>query len=203
MVKRRRKIRNLWLNPNYQGQYIIFLVASCFLVMSCYGVVFYLFIKENFDSIMEVAPLSGMIQENLANDLETTIYYLLLASGGFLISVALVGLLMSHKVAGPLLKIRNVCSRINRGEKDARIYLRPDDYFKDVAVYLNYTFDKLQAPEQVYYKVVKSRRHVGEIFNLEKINKLVAADELSQSDLVVEFERKDAEPCALSSVLKS
>ena len=201
MGRPRRQFRNLWLHPSYQGQYIGLLILSCSLAMICYGVVFYLFVKENFDSLMEVAPLSIVAHQNLSNDLSLTIIYLFTASLIFLLFVFLVGLIMSHKVAGPLYRIRQVCVKLNRGDNSARVRIRRNDEFKDVVIYLNYTLDKLQYPNVPSFKIIKAKKHVGEILNLEVLKKMSSEGELSLKDLVIEYEKIGADIVALESVL--
>lgn len=201
--KPRRLFRNLWIHPSYQGKYIGFLILSCLLAMISYGSVFYVFVKENFDSLMEVAPVSNVAQQNLRGDLNLTIINLLIVSFVFLVFVFVVGLLMSHKVAGPIYKIRQVCSKINRGDKSARVRIRRDDEFKEVVIYLNYTLDRLQHPEIPCYKIIRSKKHVGEILNLITLKKLLSEGELNSKDLVVEFEKSGADITPLESVLAS
>lgn len=203
MSSRRRNLKNLWLNPSYQGKYIALLAMSCLLAMICYGSVFYVFVKDAFDTLMELTPLSGSAQANLKEEFQQTILILSITSLFFLVAVSIIGLVFSHKVAGPLFKINQVCTRINRGEKEARIRLRPGDHFKDVAEYLNYTFDKFQSPESRCFKVVKARRHAQEIVTLERLKSLSASGELKLTDVVVEFEREGATPLLIETLLKS
>lgn len=143
-VSRRRKFRNLWLNSQFQGQYIRGLIGSSFLVMIGYGVVFYLHIKENYDTLVKLSPVSDEIKGELYHELNQIVFYLAGVSILFLISVGWIGLIYSHRVAGPLFKIKKVCKEICDGNSSARIKLRPNDAFRDVAEQLNLLIDTLQ-----------------------------------------------------------
>lgn len=199
--KRRRKFRNLWLDSSYQGRYVGLLVLCSIVVMSCYLAVFYFFVRENFQMLLELAPSSGEVRDLIQRDWEQTLMSLVVLSGLFLISVAVVGLVISHKVAGPMFKIRQVCERINQGEKDLRIRLRPGDHFKDVAEYLNYTFDRLQNPHGRYFKIISGRKHKNQIIEFEKLKHLVAAGVFSPKDQVIEFEKEGAAPTQISALV--
>ncbi|MEY3902314.1 MAG: hypothetical protein RL189_1620 [Pseudomonadota bacterium] len=170
--------------------------------MLCYGMVFYVFVKENFDTLIELAPLSEATQQNLLIDLQHTVAYLTGTSFVFLLAVGVIGLVFSHQVAGPLFKIKQVCGQINRGDKDARIRLRPTDHFRDTVAYLNYTFDRFERPGELYYEVIKSRRHQEEIFSVSKIAQLVAEGSLDPSDLLREFEKENPSVISVGALLQ-
>jgi signal transduction histidine kinase len=143
-MTRRRKFRNLWLNAQFQGQYLRALLGSSFVVMIGYGVVFYLHIKENYDTLVTLSPVSDEIKAELYRELNQIVFYLAGVSILFLLSVGLIGLVYSHRVAGPLFKIKKVCKDICDGNTSARIKLRPNDAFRDVAEQLNLLIDILQ-----------------------------------------------------------
>lgn len=200
--KRRRKFRNLWLNPSYQGRYIGLLMLCSVIVMFCYSSIFYLFVRDNFQMLMELAPASGEVRDLIQKDWDQTIQILFVLSFLFLISTFMIGLVFSHKVAGPLFKIRQVCERINRGEKDLRIHLRPGDHFKDLVEYLNYTFDRFQKPNGRYFKILRSRKHANEIIEVEKLKHLVAAGVFTAKDVAIEFEKEGATPASIEKLFK-
>lgn len=109
-----------------------------------YGVVFYLHIKENYDTLVTLSPVSDEIKAELYRELNQIVFYLAGVSILFLLSVGLIGLVYSHRVAGPLFKIKRVCKDICDGNTSARIKLRPNDAFRDVAEQLNLLIDILQ-----------------------------------------------------------
>lgn len=145
MESRRRKLKNYWLNSQFQGRYIRALLASSCIAMVLYGVVFYRHVKENYDTLVKISPMPDESKEQLYKELNDIIMYLSASSAVFLVLVALIGLIYSHRVAGPLFKIKSVCKDICDGNVNARIKLRPNDEFRDVAEQLNKMIDKLQS----------------------------------------------------------
>lgn len=140
----RRKIKNFWLNSQFQGRYVRSLVASSLLAMLLYGIVFYKHIKENYDTLVKISPMSDEAKTQLYSELNQIIVYLSASSLFFLLLVTLIGVIYSHRVAGPLFKIKNVCKEICEGNSSARIVLRPKDEFQDVTEQLNKMIDTLQ-----------------------------------------------------------
>jgi nitrogen fixation/metabolism regulation signal transduction histidine kinase len=109
-----------------------------------YGFVFYKHIKENYDTLVKLSPVTDEVKSELYRELNQIVLYLSGFSLLFLLSVALIGLVYSHRVAGPLFKIKVVCKDICDGNLSARIALRPNDEFRDVAEQLNQLIDILQ-----------------------------------------------------------
>lgn len=145
MSVRRRKFRNYWLNAEFQGRYITALLASSLVAMLLYGFVFYSHVKENYDTLVKISPMTDDTKVQLYAELNRIIVYLSLSSIVFFALVAVIGLIYSHRVAGPLFKIKNVCKDVCDGNFSARIALRPNDEFRDVAEQLNKMIDVLQS----------------------------------------------------------
>ncbi|MFZ9521569.1 MAG: HAMP domain-containing protein [Silvanigrellaceae bacterium] len=132
------------MNSRFQGRYIRALVGSSFVVMLCYGIIFYRHVRENYDTLVKLSPVPDEVKSELYQELNNIVVYLSGYSLLFLVSVAVIGLVYSHRVAGPLFKIKNVCKDICEGNTSARITLRPNDDFRDVAEQLNQLIDVLQ-----------------------------------------------------------
>ncbi|HUP57138.1 MAG TPA: methyl-accepting chemotaxis protein, partial [Bdellovibrionota bacterium] len=71
------------------------------------------------------------------------IFKLGLGSIAFLIGVAVIGMVMSHRTAGPLYHFKRIFEEIKNGKLDARIRLRPKDDFQDVGQAFNEMMDKI------------------------------------------------------------
>ena len=55
------------------------------------------------------------------------------------------GLYMTHKIAGPWVRIRKILEEIGNGNFSLRVNLRKADEFHDVASWINHMCDKLEA----------------------------------------------------------
>lgn len=140
----KRSLKNLWLNPAFQGRYIFWVTITGVLLVSINAATFYLFTRENYAILVDLSPMTNEAKAQLYKELWQIIGYLLGGSFLFLIIVFFVGLFFSHRVAGPLYHFKRVFSEIKNGNTQARIRLRPNDQFKDVAAVFNEMMDKLQ-----------------------------------------------------------
>ncbi|WP_455381663.1 hypothetical protein [Salinispira pacifica] len=60
-----------------------------------------------------------------------------------MIALALMAVWYSHKVAGPVYRIKHVINRTLAGEREQRIYLREGDELKDLAEKINTLFERI------------------------------------------------------------
>ena len=72
-----------------------------------------------------------------------------LTSTGFLVLVALIGIVLSHRTAGPLYHFKKVFEEIRKGNKNARIQLRTNDEFSEVAESFNEMMDTQNSSKEL------------------------------------------------------
>ncbi len=118
--------KRLWINPGFQWKYIFTLVGigTCFAVLS--GVFSYTFLKVTIDN------LSGG-QVSLAERrflLPFVITYAFI-SMGFMLTLLVLGRILSHRIAGPIFAFETYLQDLTRG-KDRRFRLRQSDDFKNL-----------------------------------------------------------------------
>ena len=139
----RRKLKNYLINPTYQLKYIFWLALTGFVLFVFYAVNIYFHIKENYSILVELSPMTAEAKHQLYHELDSLIFKLGLGSMGFLVGVIFIGLVMSHRTAGPLYHFKRVFDSIKDGAMDSRIRLRPKDDFLDVAQSFNEMMDQL------------------------------------------------------------
>lgn len=200
-MNKRRKLRNYWLIPSYQGRYVGFLVASCFAAMAGYGLVFYRFIHENYDTIVELSPITDDSKFLLYSELNSIIFYLSILSFVFLFVITLIGVVFSHKVAGPMFKIKSICNAINNGQLGRRIALRPGDDFREVVAELNRALNTLHASRSRVFRVVQGDNYLNESFAFERLITLIEEGKISASTQVLETESQSTNPIPAHSLL--
>jgi methyl-accepting chemotaxis protein len=169
--------------------------------MSGYGLVFYRFISENYDTIVELSPITEDSKAILYNELSSIIMYLSLLSGIFLIAITGIGIVFSHKVAGPMFKIKSVCNSINTGNFGKRIALRPGDDFREVVAELNKALNTLHASQSKVYRIAQSETLMNEVFAVERLVALVDEKKLSSGALVSDLQHPDQSPVSVLSVI--
>lgn len=145
VVMKRRKITNLLLYPKFQLKYIFLLFMSSLVLVSGISVVFYRYISENYSLLVELSPMTDVVKTQLAAELNFILYLISFGSLIFLGLVSVLGLVLSHRVAGPIFNISRVLSEIREGNRQARITLRPKDEFQQLANEVNKTLDFLEA----------------------------------------------------------
>lgn len=143
MGKEQRKLRNFIINPKFQLRYIIFTTMWGLALVIINASVFYSFISENYEVFIELNDITDEAKAVLYQELYQIIYILIGLSITFLITVAIFGIVLSHKIAGPMYKFRKTFKQIKEGNTNLRINLRPKDEFKEVALEFNSMMDSL------------------------------------------------------------
>jgi methyl-accepting chemotaxis protein len=143
MSKNHRKLGNYLINPRYQLKYIFWLGVTGMTLVVLYSLLFYFFMRENYDVLVELSPMDDAVKQQLYHELNHIILLLGGVSFLFLIIVAFLGVILSHRTAGPLYHFKKVFGRIKDGDLAARVRLRPNDDFQDVAASFNSMVDAL------------------------------------------------------------
>lgn len=132
----RRNFRNILINPEAQIRYGMMFLAVSILVHAVTTVlVIQLYIAYRSE-VIESSNLSmGFILSGMI------LLYLLLYGFSFLL-----GLLISHRLYGPLVNLERILVKLNRGEYSSRIVLRKYDdvKVKEIAELVNQLADKLE-----------------------------------------------------------
>jgi methyl-accepting chemotaxis protein len=139
----RRKLKNYLINPTYQLKYVGWLALTGFVLFIFYALNIYFHIKENYSILVELSPMTADAKAQLYRELYALIFKLSCGSIVFVILVMGIGLVMSHRTAGPLYHFKRIFDAIREGNMDARINLRPKDDFLDVAKSFNDMMDKI------------------------------------------------------------
>ena len=116
--------KTVWVNPRFQLKFCLTLVAigTCFAVIN--GVFAYTFLKVTIDDLV-VGPAKMMENRFLVPFLQT---YCVITFG-FMLTLFVVGRILSHRMAGPLYGFETYLRDLIRG-KDRRFRIRKGDEFK-------------------------------------------------------------------------
>ncbi len=139
----KRRIRNFLINPGYQLRLILWLTLVSVLLLAMNAWIFYRSFNENYAILLELAPMAGDTKNQLAAEMTMILFKLGTVSFLFLLVVSLLGIVFSHRVAGPLYKFKKVFREIQAGDPELRIHLRRDDEFRDVAEAFNEMMDSI------------------------------------------------------------
>lgn len=132
-----RSMKNILLRPEFQLKYSFYFVGMTLVTM---GAVFLLFLLSLEDMIATLATIYriepeviGAIQQSLRTATFTTIAVALLFG---IISVSL-GIILTHRLVGPMVPIRRLIRQLNNGEYGVQARLRTKDDYQEVMSELN------------------------------------------------------------------
>jgi len=144
MSRNKRKFSNYLINPRYQLRYLFWIVASGLFFISLNAGVFYVHIKENYDILVDLAPMTDEVRNQLYSELNEIVVILTSFSLLMLGLITVIGLVFSHRSAGPIYHFKRVFDQISNGDRDLRVHLRPKDDFREVADSFNQMMDLVQ-----------------------------------------------------------
>ncbi|TDJ08940.1 MAG: methyl-accepting chemotaxis protein [Deltaproteobacteria bacterium] len=126
------------INPAFQLRFSILLTLLVFISSLIYPVAIYDLMNDTIMAVGKSLPSYAPILEERRKPL---LIILFLWEIGFLALVFIISIFFSHKVAGPLHKIRQYFARIMEGKGREKLSLRKGDYFQDFAEDVNKTID--------------------------------------------------------------
>jgi len=139
----KRSIWNLIVNRRFQFRYVFMVALSGLLLAVMYSWIFYSYTQENYSILVDLAPMTDEVKAQLYQELSRIILLLGIGSFAFILVSSFIALVFSHRVAGPLYHFRRVFEEVRAGKTEARIRLRPNDEFQDVAESFNGMLDEL------------------------------------------------------------
>lgn len=148
MSAKNRSIKNLLINPVYQLKYVFWVSLTGITLITANASIFYFYIKENYDVLVELSPMDESAKIQLYHELNEIVIKLGIFGVIFVLITAIIGVRMSHRTAGPLYHFKRIFNEIRSGNLSARVRLRPDDDFKDVATAFNDMMDEVQKTSQ-------------------------------------------------------
>lgn len=124
--------KTIWVNPRFQLRFCFTIVAigACFSVIS--GVFAYTFLKITIDDLV-VGPARMMERRFLVPFLQTYV----VISVGFMITLFILGRILSHRMAGPIYGFENYLKDLIHG-KDRKFRVRQGDEFKNLEELADY-----------------------------------------------------------------
>jgi methyl-accepting chemotaxis protein len=142
-VSKKRKFKQILINPGFQLRYIFWLTTSGFILVLINAMIAYSYIRENYITLVELSPMTDQTRALMYAELRNLILALSVTSLCFLGLISVLGLILSHRTAGPLYHLNRVFNEIQSGNRKARAKFRQQDEFQDVADSFNEMMDSL------------------------------------------------------------
>jgi len=142
--KNQRRSRNVFIMPDFQGRMILFVLLTGFVCMALNGYLYYQYVVDSYDFILNYSSLPEDLKEQRYADLLVFGTSLSVATLVATFAVAIWALFATHRAAGSVYHLKRVIDEIRAGNADARVRLREKDEFQDVARAFNELMDQLQ-----------------------------------------------------------
>ena len=142
--KNQGRSRNVLIMPDFQGRMILFVLLTGFVCMALNGYLYYQYVVDSYDFILNYSSLPEDLKEQRYADLLVFGTSLSVATLVATFAVAIWALFATHRAAGSVYHLKRVIDEIRAGNADARVRLREKDEFQDVARAFNELMDQLQ-----------------------------------------------------------
>lgn len=127
-----RSVKNFLLNPRMQLRISLYFVVFGFAIMGAMTFLFYNQIQRVDDIVSSISgmPIEQQIElgQILSNLVKISLIFYLI----FLLSAGLYGLIISHRIAGPMYAILAYIEELKKGNYDSKRNLRDYDELKPV-----------------------------------------------------------------------
>lgn len=135
-----RSIENYWVLPSVQLKFLVMLLLTGFVILALHVTIFYVFAVSSLSH--HSASVTEVTRTGFYELLFQSLGYLVGLSFFFIAIIAALGIVVSHKIAGPLYKIMITIDCFRAGDKKSRVYLRKDDELKDFAASVNWLLEQ-------------------------------------------------------------
>ncbi len=147
MSSAERSIRNYLINKKFQVPFAL-KVALMALVLGLMNIIFFYYsMHSSFNTLVKPLFDAELIDKELFTlfifELKKTVAFLIIFSLLLSFLAFLISIVLSHKVAGPMVAFKRTFNDILNGKKNKRIFLRKGDQFCEVAQLFNKVADYL------------------------------------------------------------
>jgi len=139
-----RKTRNLLLDWGFQGGVLLLILATGLLCIGTTAFLSHSYVADSYAFIFKHSSLPQDLVTARYSDLYRFLFSLTLLNCAIVLVVAGWTVLMTHRAAGSIFHIKRVIGEIHAGNTAARVQLRKNDEFQDLARAFNEMMDDLQ-----------------------------------------------------------
>ena len=132
--KRAWKRRVLLINPKFQLTFLFYMLVIAATIIVVLYVANVYFFKRSYEAGQTVGlPPDHIYFTFIDNQRSTMKWIFLLASGITMINLTFWGLYLSHRVAGPIYRLRKHMVELAEGRTDRDVNFRTNDFFPELA----------------------------------------------------------------------
>lgn len=145
-MQERRSKRNYFPEPRFQIRYLLILAAGLLVqtLVTC-GLITY-FVRENYTLFVQFGALESELTQVLYRELRFLIASIVATFLLFLSGTLFLGVIFSHRIAGPIYALKRTIRAILKGE-DVELRFRHQDEFRELVDSFNEMVRKLRRGE--------------------------------------------------------
>ncbi|MBI4041805.1 MAG: hypothetical protein HY390_08075 [Deltaproteobacteria bacterium] len=133
------------IHKDFQLRYAFLLASSAILVALIIGGIFLYSLKESYDVLIQAGMASHPKVQALIHYWKNFLSYTLVMILGMLILfLTLLGIIITHKMAGPIFVLKRKLQEIQKGKWQTPMHLRKGDEFQEMKDEFNQTLLYLQ-----------------------------------------------------------
>lgn len=145
-MNRPHRRRQFLIQRAFQGRFIAWMLVVIVLFGLCFGGVLYLILDSALESSLQSAHLQvESLWQRLGMAVLLGNVIAILVAG---MAAAIVVLVYSHRIAGPLYRIGKILESLGRGELDMPLQLREGDQLQELVAVLRQTVERLRRRRQ-------------------------------------------------------
>jgi methyl-accepting chemotaxis protein len=144
-----RKMRNFLLDKRFQLKYTLAVVVISTVIATALGLSLYQAHRESSRvSSLDDPELDSALSEELRKEDQRVLLYLVVFLGGLVLALTSVGIVVTHKIAGPAYSIQYTLGQVADGKLTGIRPLRKGDELQSVGDELNRMIDQLVVHEK-------------------------------------------------------
>ncbi len=154
MTKPTIKRRIVLINKPFQLRFALYMVSWLIAISFIYP----LMIANVFDYLFQILALDprGPELSKLSATREELLTELLIIQGSLIAIAFFISIFMSHKIAGPLYKLKLFLARVSKGDLSQNLYFRKADHFQDIPPVFNIMLDALRNAQTEKELIIQS-----------------------------------------------
>ena len=143
----KRNLSSFLINPTFQLKMAAFSILPGLIIVTIYGQLINGLMKENYETLVNSSPMEDAVKNQLWLELDQFKIQFVAFGLLFLVLIFFFGIFLSHRVAGPICKMKKVMEQVRKGDREARLLFNKDEEFSEMATSFNNMMDSLAIKE--------------------------------------------------------
>ena len=143
----KRNLSNFLINPTFQLKMASFSILPGLIIVSAYGLLINGLMKENYEILVNSSPMEDAVKNQLWLELDQFKIQFVAFGFLFLILIFFFGIFLSHRVAGPIHKMKKAMEQVRKGDEGVRLLFNENEEFSEMTTSFNNMMDSLAIEE--------------------------------------------------------